>query len=83
MTRDELRQTLHQVLEERRSIDDKRHADDHQFIKLLRERERRRIERIERLKTQIIGWGIISSVGAGVSAIGYGVMQYIRNTKGG
>lgn len=79
MTKDELKVIFNDVLDTRRGIDGEQHREDHEFIKILKEREMARQQRIERLKTQVIGFGMITAIGGVLSAVGYAVMQWVQH----
>lgn len=71
-----LAEILGRVLDERRVIDAETHASDHAFVQMLKERERRRIERVERVRQHVIGWGVISAIGTA----GFALWQWFLAT---
>lgn len=70
--REEMKDVLNEVLDERKSIGEEKHRLDHEFLGEWRERElkreRNRAIRIEKIKTQVGGWFVIAliiSIGSG------------------
>jgi len=63
---------LHEVLAERAEIDTDLHASHHLFIAKWIAKEKREEERWEKIKTHVLGWGIIGIIGS----IGTAVYHY-------
>lgn len=62
MERGEIISAVNEALDKRRG-EDTEHKSDHAFLRMLEERERRKDEMWEKVKTQVLGWGIIAVVG--------------------
>lgn len=66
MERDELKGLIHEtvnaVLDERNRVDAEKHAADHAFIEMLRQKEQRKQEIWISVKKNIIGFLIISTL---------------------
>lgn len=71
MDKAELTEVLQEVLESRRAVDDDTHKMHHQYIEMMLKKEERSVERWEKIKTQLWGWGIV----AVLSAIGTAVYK--------
>jgi hypothetical protein len=69
MEKQELLDTFNEVLSARSRINNDIHTEHHDFIQILIEREERKKERWEKVKTQVLGWGIIGMIGAMGSAV--------------
>lgn len=67
-TREDLVGAINEVLDQRRG-EDMEHKEHHAFINMLIEKERRRQDRREKIKTQLMGWGLITFLG-GLAWIG-------------
>ena len=52
------------------------HADDHRYVQLLIQRERKRAKRWESVRQQVMGWGIVILL----SAVGTTVYQAFAQT---
>lgn len=53
------------------------HAEHHHAVRTWIDRENRKAERAEKIKTQIEGWFIVSLLG-GIGTSGYHALQYLR-----
>lgn len=51
------------------------HIEQHEFIRALILREKRKQERYEKVKTHVIGWGVITAISSG----GYAIWVLIKN----
>mgnify|MGYP001586552316 CR=1 FL=1 len=81
-----LKQALHEVLQEHRSVDAEQHRMHHDYIADQIERSRIRRDRLEKVRTHVLGWGAVSAVGSVVYFLGEGVKQFFINLfkiKGG
>lgn len=58
-------------------VDDELHSQHHEFIKILLEREHRRLDRWDRIREQVTGWALIAILGG----IGTAVYTWIINLK--
>lgn len=65
-----LREIINETLDERDAFSGRTHSDHHRFVEELIEREKRKQERRERIRQQVIGWGVISALS------GFGVLVY-------
>jgi len=64
----ELKEAINEVLDERDAFDGRTHSDHHRFVEEWIEERKRKEERYERLRQQVIGWGIITVL----TGVGYG-----------
>lgn len=71
MRKEELIEALQEALNSKRVIDNDTHKIHHQFIEMMIKKEERSVERWEKIKTQVWGWGIV----AVLSAIGTAVYK--------
>lgn len=63
-----LREIINETLDERDAFSGRTHSDHHRFVEEMIERERRKVERRERLRQQVAGWAIITVLtGIGIS----------------
>lgn len=60
---------IRQILQEHRTIDNETHRDHHEFVKILITERKQRMDRHEKIRTQVYGWGIISLLGIIGSAV--------------
>lgn len=70
MTREDLKDAIKEALIEHRSIDAATHAMHHDFVADMIERRRRRLDRWEKVRVHIYGWGAVTLLGAAIYAIG-------------
>jgi len=77
-----VKQAIREVLEERNNLDAVTHAEHHRFIGVLVKEHQVSNARKEKIKTQIMGWSIISITTAFVGALGYAVIKWIEQIKG-
>ena len=68
MSTEELKKAINEILDERDAFDGRTHSDHHHFVEEMIAERKRKEERRERLRQQVVGWGIISTL----SAMGYG-----------
>jgi len=69
ISKKDLIEALDHVLQARRSVPEEVHKDDHDFLKILKQREERRVKRWEKFRLSLIGT-IATSLGGGIIAIG-------------
>ncbi|MCR4307669.1 MAG: hypothetical protein NUV80_03840 [Candidatus Berkelbacteria bacterium] len=74
MTEDELKKALHDVLDERARTYEERHDKHHEFIDILIAEKRAKVMRMEKIKTHIIGWSVIT----GISGAGYAIWVGVK-----
>ena len=74
LTRKDITEAVNEVLTARRSIDETSHFEHHNYVGALIERERKRTERNEKIKTQVIGWGVVTAIGG----IGYAIWEAVK-----
>lgn len=65
-------------LEARRSVSEAQHKADHDFVNMLRDRDRRRLERWERIKTQLYAWAAVAAIGAIFTGFGLWVRDWLH-----
>lgn len=63
LTKSDLAEALDDALNKKRAINNETHFDDHEFIRLLKEREQRRERRVEKFKMSMIGSAAVGAVG--------------------
>lgn len=66
-------QALHKLLGNGVALED--HIEQHEFIRALILREKRKQERYEKVKTHVIGWAVITTIGSA----GYAIWVLIKN----
>lgn len=64
ITKEEMAVVLDEVLNRRRDIDNDTHKHDHEFIKMMREREERHARLWMKFKTSVVGSIAMAVVGA-------------------
>jgi len=74
-TRQQVIDAVHDALDQRSRIDATTHADHHQFVGHLISRYQRRRELTDKVKQQVVGWGVILLLGG----IGTAVYHYVAN----
>ena len=77
MTKEELAEAITCALDNR---DHAEHEEDHSFIQMLKEREGRRIKRIEKFQQSFIGALAVAMV-SGLAWIGSIVLHYLTHPK--
>jgi hypothetical protein len=75
LTREDIRSVVDELLDARNRIDSATHVEHHRFIEEEIERRKRRRDLIERVKQQVIGWGVIALLGA----IGTAVYSWVTH----
>jgi len=75
---EDLKKALEEVLDARAPVDKETHIKHHKFIDVLIEEWEKKKERNEKIKTQVMGWGVILLLGA----IGKAVYHYFVNHGG-
>ncbi len=89
MDREEIKQAVHAVLDERDGLDRERHRDDHEWVYERRQREQLRTQRREilhdKIKATLIG-GLLLLIVGGVLTwlynVGLFVIDLYRKSKG-
>lgn len=64
LTKEDMQDVMREVLLERNAVGGEQHHNDHEFIQLLKEREERRVARIEKFKLSMIGTMATAITGA-------------------
>ncbi len=77
MTEQEMIKALHEVLDERDHIDAETHADHHTWLRNEIKCQKIRRDQMGRIKTQVIGWSIISAIGAIAAVLWYAMQDVI------
>ena len=75
MTEDEFEKVLHKVLDSRSRQYEERHERHHEFLDVMIEEKRLRIARMEKVKSHVIGWGVVTSI----SGAGYALWIGVKN----
>lgn len=79
----EIKKILHETLDERKSISEATHRRHHHFVDYLEAKAKRKVERMERVKTTVLGWLVITLIiGAGSVAWQWAV-HLIKTVKSG
>ena len=63
LSKEELKETIEQVLDERAKIDSKTHLDHHYFVAKLMKDEASQEDFWGKIKQQVLGWGMITVIG--------------------
>jgi len=71
---DELKKILHDVLDSRSRAYEERHGKHHEFIDVLIAEKRAKIARMEKVKTHVIGWSIVTGIGG----LGYALYEGMK-----
>ena len=74
ISKEDLKEVLDASLNELKWVDQATHKEHHSFVESLIEKEHRKQERWEKIKTQVLGWGIMVVVGS----IGAWVLNHIK-----
>ena len=74
----EMEKVLHRVLDTRSRAYEAKHDKHHEFIDVLIAEKRARIARMEKVKTHVIGWSVIT----GISGAGYAVWVGLKSILG-
>jgi hypothetical protein len=65
-------------LEKRRNVSQETHKEHHDFIQQWIDREKRRQELYEKVKAQVVGWGVISGILSMVAGLGLLVRDWLQ-----
>ena len=79
----ELIEAFGRTLDARRNIADKDHKVHHDFVQTMIEKEKRKAERIEAVKTQVAGWATILAIGGFVLGMGRYVVEWLSKNGPG
>ena len=71
VSRDELVAALSEVLDRRVGVDERRHREDHEFIRMKIEQARRRAEYFQKIKVSAVGAITLAVAGACLSYLGW------------
>lgn len=74
MEKHEVIEAIHQAIDER-SIIPESHKEHHAYIQMCIDRESRRREMWDKIKAQVLGWGIVAAIGF----IGHAVWDYLQH----
>lgn len=74
----EMKKALHEVLNERDSLDRATHRTDHEFVAFLRSERQRRDERREKIKTHVYGWAAVAALGSFIAGLGAWVQHFFH-----
>jgi len=61
LTKEDVREVVKEIVDE--AIDRHSTSSHHDFVQMLKDDHDKRKERVEKIKTQVIGWSIIASLG--------------------
>jgi len=64
MDKEDVVAAIHDALESRAKVNNELHTEHHAFIESLIKREERKSQMWQKIKTQVLGWGILGVVGA-------------------
>lgn len=76
--KDELAERFALELDKRRNVSESQHKEHHAFIQQWIDKEKRRLELLEKVKAQVIGWGVISALVGMVTALGLLVKDWMQ-----
>lgn len=62
LTKDEMKSAIKEALVEH--LDPKSHKEHHDFIEAMVQKEQRKQEMWQKVKTQVVGWGVIAVIGS-------------------
>ena len=79
MTNDELKKVLHEVLDERARSYAERHDKHHEFIDILIAEKRAKVMRMEKVKTHVIGWSVVTAISGAGYAIWIGLKSILSS----
>jgi hypothetical protein len=77
ITTEQVEEVLNRVLDARKRINDERHAKHHNYVEILIDRDRRRQELSDKVRQQVVGWGVIITVTGFLSMVGYSAYHWI------
>jgi len=75
MEKEDLEEILCSFLEKYKDLNEEVHSAHHAFIEAMIKKEERKQQRIETIKTQVGGWGIILALGF----LGKAVWDFVEN----
>ena len=78
MTEEEMEKVLHKVLDARSRTYAERHEKHHEFLDMLIAEKRVKIARMEKVKTHVIGWGVVTGIGG----MGYAIWAGVKTMLG-
>lgn len=81
-TRRDVIEAVHAALDQRSRIDAETHAAHHQFIDEQIDQVARRRALIEKTKQQVVGWGLLASLGLVGTAVYHYVVGLIQHGGG-
>lgn len=69
ITREEMKEIVHEVFDAKWAKEMDVHEDHHRFIDTMIKKEERAQQRWETIKTQVLGWGVIALIGSVGTAV--------------
>lgn len=63
LTKEDVQDVMREALDNRNAIGGEKHHNDHEFIQMLKDREQRRVDRIEKFKMSFVGGIALSLLG--------------------
>lgn len=79
MNKDELKEALREELDSRSPVDKEAHIKHHKFLDLFIEDFERKKERNERIKQNVIVWGIVAILSGIATAVYHWFEHLVRN----
>jgi len=76
---EELKKALEEVLDARAPVDKETHIKHHEFVDILIEERQKKKERNEKIKTQVIGWGILAILSGIGTALYHWFSHFVQN----
>lgn len=77
MDKEAIKEAIKEALTEHRSIDAGTHATHHEYVAAMIERRRRRLDRWEKVRVHVYGWGAVTLLSAAIYAIGSHVRAWL------
>ena len=81
LTKEDIRDTINEVLNERARIDEQTHVRHHHFIDMQIEEYERKKRLREDVTKQVVGWGVVVALGAIGSAV-YAIVTGVKTGAG-
>lgn len=81
MDQAEMEKILHKVLDSRARSYEEKHQKHHEFLDVMIEEKRLRIARMEKVKTHVIGWSVVTGIGGAGYAIWTGLKTLLKTQQ--
>lgn len=79
--RNEMKELLNEVLDERRTISEEKHVRHHDYLDYLEAKAKLKAERMEKIKTTVLGWFVITIIIGAGSVAWHGFVYFIKAAK--